>query len=216
MKYPSRVILGRVACASLVLAGTVAGFEPRAAWAATATTTEKGTVSCTIGSFGTYTLAFKTKTTYDNTATAGSSASGSTKAAMTLPAALNSAMYAAGFRSYNGSATQFLFDSSDATPSPYNAASDNTIAVGDTTIVNNASSKIKFKIADLGPFTFTNTGTDAISAGNPSANQFATATVDLYTTTNETGTPISVTATCVVPNATGGGTFVAGTVTVSQ
>jgi hypothetical protein len=215
MKYLNGRMLRHAACASVVLSGTVVALAPQAAFASTVTTLEKGTDSCTIGAFGTYTLALKTKTTYNNTVAAGSSETGSEKASVTLPAALNSAVYAAGFRSYNGQITQALVDDNDATPSPYDAASNNTILIANTTIINNQSSKLKFKVADLGPLTATSPGTDKAVAGDAGSNDFATSTVDLYTTTNETGPATAITATCVVPVANGGGPFVGATITVT-
>jgi hypothetical protein len=215
MKYLKGGVLRRVACASLVLSGTAAVLVPSAASATTVTTVTKGTVSCTVGAFGTYTLALKTKATYNNTMVHGTSQTATAGATIKIPAALNSAEYAAGFRSYNGSVTQALIDDNDATPSPYDAASNNTITIANTTIVNNAVSKLKFKIPHVGPLTATAAGTDQAVAGDTGSGNFATATVDLYTTSNETGPATAITATCVVPVGNPSGPFVVGTITVT-
>jgi hypothetical protein len=212
MQFLSGRGLKAVVGASVVIAGS---FAPQAAWASTVTTTEKGTTSCQVGSFGTYNLALTTKTTYNNSETKGASESASNKSSVVIPETLNEAEYAAGYRSYNGQVTHAWIDNNKATPSPYDAASNNNIPIADTTIPSSGTSKLKFKIPNAGPFTFTKKkGTDQAVAGDPT-NGFATADVNLYTTTDETGTPTPITATCAIPTSSSNGPFIIATINLT-
>jgi len=223
MKYLSRARLGSFVCASVVIGGAVAAVAPQAAYAATVTTTEKGTVSCTV--LGTaYTLPLKTKTTYNNSVVTGHTATASNKTNVTVIGALNYAEYSAGFRSYNGnlnaSGDYAYIDSTDGTPSPYNASSNNTITIAPTNIPvpsggTDTSSKLKFKIASLGPITAGAPGTSKEIAGDAASGDFALATVNLYTQVNEGGSPTTISVPCGVPTATGGGQFIAATIKVT-
>jgi hypothetical protein len=187
------------------------------------TTTEKGTVSCTV--LGTaYTLPFKTKTTYNNSIAAGSSETASSKDAVTIIGSLNYALYSAGFRSYTGNVSgsgDFVYiDSTDGTPSPYNASTNNTISIAPTNIPvpssgTDTSSKLKFKIAQLGPITVGSPGTNREIVGDAVSGDFASTSMSLYTETNEMGSATPIAVPCGVPTATGGGQFVAATITVT-
>ena len=233
MKYMNGRMLRSVVCAAVVLSGTFAAIAPQAVSAATAgrqnpescvtsgvnsCTKTTGSVSCTVGSFGTFTLVLKTKATYVNTIAHGSSESAKAVAKVTIPSSLNTLEWAAGYRSYKGSVSQALIDNNDATPSPYNAASNNTITIAPTNLPNggSTSSTLKFTITNTGPFTFTSAGTDKVVAGDSGSNSFATATVDLYKKANEGGTATPITATCTTPYIGSVGTpFVLATITVT-
>ena len=219
MKYLHGARLRRVACATVVLGSTLAVLAPQAANATVVTTTEKGTTACTIPGLFSGNLALKTKTTYDNGPIAvGASESASVKASVTVPEALNQAAWnTLDARSYKGTVTHSWVDNNLATPSPYDATSNNTIVIAPTNLPTggNASSKLKFKIPNGGPFTATGSGTDNAVAGDPT-NGFATANVTYYSKANEGGHVITtLTATCNTPVATGSGPFVIATITIS-
>jgi hypothetical protein len=215
MKFVNGGVLTRLVGASVVLAGGVAAIAPQAAWASTVTTTEKGNVSCQVGSFGTYTLPLTVKNTYNNSEAKGASESESAKASVVIPETLNEAEYAAGYRSFDGTVPTVWVDNNKATPSPYNAGSNNNITIPLAQIPSSGTSKLKFKVPDLGPFTFTKKkGTDQTVAGDAS-NGFAVADVNLYTTTDGSGSATPITATCAVPTSSSNGPFVIATINLT-
>jgi len=218
MKYLHGARLRRVACATVVLSSALAVLAPQAAHAGAYTTKESGTTACTIPGLFSGNLKLVTKATYGTTLAAGSSESAVVKAKVVVPEALNQAAWnTLGARSYKGTVTHSWVDNNDATPSPYDAVSNNTLLIPVTNLPagGNATSNLKFTIANGGPFTATAPGTDQAVAGDPT-NGFATANVSYYSGTNGSGTLLTtLTATCVTPTATGGGAFVVATITVT-
>ncbi len=219
MKYLHGARLRRVACATVVLGSTLAALAPQTASATVVTTKEKGTTDCTIPGLFSGNLKLVTKATYDNgPITVGTSESAKVVAKVVVPEALNQAAWnTLHARSYKGTVQHSWLDNNLATPSPYDATSNNTILIAPTNLPSggNATSTLKFTILNGGPFTTTGTGTDQAVAGDPT-NGFATASVTYYAGANETGGVITtLTATCQTPVASPSGPIVVGTITIS-
>lgn len=192
----------RVALSGAILAGALASMGVLATQAgaspARVDTTKTATfsVSCNLGILGTQTLTGNLTSTFPASVASGGRFK-ATKAhgELIVPTSLVNEGYGIGYRSFNGSITAVDAKSSDATPSPINAAGKG-LPIPTTKIVQNKPIDLLIPATgtiSVGPFKAGKKGTDTATLSNSAA------TVKLYTSSNGTGTPTTIDATCNAP-----------------
>jgi hypothetical protein len=150
-------------------------------------------VSCNLGILGTNTLTGALTTNYTTPVKAGVATTVTGSGDLVIAKALANAGYALGARSFAGSITTLNFDSTDASPSPLNAAGSSGINIPKTPVVKNQP--ITLLIPSSGTISVSATagtpGTDTTTLSNSAA------TVTLY---NKSGAAITtIAATCNAP-----------------
>jgi hypothetical protein len=145
-------------------------------------------VKCDLGILGSQTLTSKDTSTFPTSVAPKASISGTAvKGSLSVPAALADDAYALGARSAGGQITTFDVNGTDVTPASINGAA-TPINYGPAVVAEGKPIPIKFPSKG----TFTVGKYKATAAGTASFTLGATdGTVNLYTTSNGTGTPLT-------------------------